>query len=104
MVCLAVATVTDPSRKGAIAAEEVAVLQKAMMHRQRRAFTMPRGQILDIDFLPEAYDASFATEPESYDAPEFQVGFNGADPEGASWRQYVPIAVWSDQDWFDDAG
>lgn len=39
-----------------------------------------------------------------YAAPEFQVGFNAADADGASWRQYVPMAIWSDEDWFDDAG
>lgn len=38
-----------------------------MMARQRRVIRLPRAQSLDIDFLPEAYDASFATEPESYD-------------------------------------
>jgi hypothetical protein len=65
---------------------------------------LPRGQKLDMDFLPMAYDASWATEPESYDAPEFQEAFNGADAEGASWRKYVPMAVFSDTDWFDDAG
>jgi hypothetical protein len=69
-----------------------------------RGMYLPRGQKLDMDFLPMAYDASWATEPESYDAPEFQEAFNGADAEGASWRKYVPMAVFSDTDWFDDAG
>jgi len=105
MSCLALlALVLASHSRGAVEAEQAFVVQRPMMQRQRRVFPMPRGQSLDIDFLPEAYDASFGTEPESSDAPEIQVGFNGADADGASWRQYVPVAVWSDQDWFDDAG
>ena len=102
--CLSVALWAGSSRRGGAIEAEAMPVRQAMMQRQRRAIGMPRGQMLDIDFLPIAYDASFGTEPESYDAPEFQVGFNGADADGASWRQYVPVAVWSDQDWFDDAG
>jgi len=131
VMCVGMIALTS-QHGGAIVAEEVVFVRPVMMERQRRIIRVPRTQSLDIDFLPEKYDASFGTEPESYDgaclvisaralrvpiardhvltpnkicaAPEFQVAFNGADPDGASWRQYVPMAVWSDQDWFDDEG
>lgn len=51
----------------AIVAEQVVYVRPAMMERQHRVIRVPRTQSLDIDFLPEAYDASFGTEPESYD-------------------------------------
>ena len=61
----------------------------------------PDGAVLDA---PAAYDESWGIAPESEDAPEFQVGFNAGDVDGESWRQYVPLAVWGDQEWYDEAG
>jgi len=95
------------SRGRPIEAEAVLVRQ-AMMQKQRGAIGMPRGQMLDIDFVPIAFDVSgeypsFGTDDGA--SSEFSgTSFNAADADGTSWRQYVPIAVWSDQDWFDDAG
>ena len=56
--CLALLALALASgSRGAIEAEQVFVVPRPMMERQRRVFSLPRGQSLDIDFLPEAYDA-----------------------------------------------
>merc|ERR1712216_503331 len=75
-----------------------------LAQRQRSLMDVPRGQVLDIDFIPEGFDGSWDLMRMDEDAPEIQPAFNGADADGASWRQYVPIAIWPDQDWFDEAG
>lgn len=59
--------ISQPRNDSTIAEEQVVFVRPRMMERQRRVIRMPRTQSLDVDFLPEAYDASFATEPESYD-------------------------------------
>eukprot|EP00960_Hanusia_phi_P054757 762763-Hanusia_phi.AAC.5 len=61
-------------------------------------------QSLDIDYPPLPYDGSFSITPEGSDGNDYKVSFNGADVDGASWRQYVPLAVWPEVEWFDEDG
>uniref|UniRef100_A0A7S4PPI4 Uncharacterized protein n=1 Tax=Guillardia theta TaxID=55529 RepID=A0A7S4PPI4_GUITH len=67
---------------------------------QKRAFT----QSLDIDYPPLPYDGSFSLTPDGYDGNDYKESFNGGDVDGSSWRQYVPLAVWPEIEWFDENG
>mmetsp|Transcript_48446 Transcript_48446/g.75654 ORF Transcript_48446/g.75654 Transcript_48446/m.75654 type:complete len:96 (-) Transcript_48446:141-428(-) len=54
--------------------------------------------------IPSAYDGSWSIMPDGYDGSDYQPGFNGGDADGANWRQFLPLVVWPDKEWFDAEG